>query len=885
MKKHTSNLTKFILTKHGSLHSKVAQRIFVLFILCALVPLSALAYISFSQVTKELYYQADNRLQQVTKVSGMSIIERLTFLEDDLQIIISNIHKGKTDFLQSSTNQFRDVLKERFKGIVLVDERRHIAATLGEIHILPSLTKDEIEHIHSGKMLLITRPGRDKFANIFIVKALGSNHSPQAVLLGEINPEYLWNERSLSSTTEVLVLDESGNMIFSSSPEYSPLIETRRAMQKNYTPGNFTWTRKGSTYLASYRTIFMRPQFHNNWVLVESESKTDIMAPISFFKKIFFLLVVLTFLVVLFFSLLQIRRRLVPIEMLQQATKRIAAKDFKDRVDIRTNDEFEELGSSFNEMASSIETHLQTMTMLNRVGIALSAEKNNDRLLELILVCAKDITNADGCALYTLTKDSQLKLSVMRIGSIKRDASITDDVLVPLYNKDGNPNTRNIIAYSALTNMTVNIPDIYAEGDFDISSIRDFDRRAGYKTQSSLSVPLRNHDGLIVGVLQLTNARNTISRQIVPFSHEDQRLLETLASQAAVALSKNQLIDDLKKLFDSLIELLAKLVDEKSPYTGDHSRKTTALTMLLAEAINNDEDGIFKEVSLSEEELYELKVAALLHDCGKVTTPAHIADKATKLETVFDRIHLIDTRFEVLRRDVQIALLKAKITALRDNSQMDVVSLEEEIKERMSQIDEDRDFVRRCNSGETFIDEPKKNRLYEIAQKYKWVTPSGEQTSILSDEELYNLSIPSGTVTSEERLIINKHVTTSKRMLESLPYPKNLQNVPRFVGAHHETMDGKGYPDGLVGNQIPLQARIIAIADIFEALTSKSRPYKKQKTFIEALYILGSMKRNGQIDPDLFDLFMGKKLYEQYPESHLDPEQIDEVVISKIPGC
>ena len=292
----------------------------------------------------------------------------------------------------------------------------------------------------------------------------------------------------------------------------------------------------------------MRPHFYNNWILVQSESRNDIMAPISTFKKIFMLLIILTFLVVSFLSLIQIRRSLVPIELLQKATRRIAANDFRNPVQIKTNDEFEELGLSFNEMSSSLENHLQTMTMLNRIGIALSAEKNNNRLLELILTGAKNITNADGCALYTLTKDKQLKLSIMRLDSTDLGMNSADDILIPLYDKDGNPNTGIVAAYSVLNDVTVNIPDIYTAGGFDISGNRDFDRKKGYKSQSFLSVPLKNHENEIIGVLQLTNARNNLSKEIVPFSDQDQRLLETLASQAAVALSKNQLIGRLEEV-------------------------------------------------------------------------------------------------------------------------------------------------------------------------------------------------------------------------------------------------------------------------------------------------------------------------------------------------
>ena len=540
-------LPGWIEPKYSFLRSKVARRIFFLFVICALIPLSMLAYFSFSRVTAELSLQADTRLHQACKASGMSILEHLAFLEDDLELISSTIHKGRTASPVASDKEFFDSLRERFKSLVLITDGEQLSPIFGEAQNLPSLRKDELEHVRSGKTLFATRPLAGNFAGIFMVKALGSDQSSRTLLFGEINPAYLWNEGSLSPMIKLLVLDASRHVIFSSSPGHLPLQELQDAMRRTPALGQFTWSSEGSRYIASYRTVFMRPQFDNNWILVQSESEDDIMTPIRSFKKIFMLLIVLTFLVVALLSLRQIRRSLVPIEMLQEATQRIAAKDFKDPVQIKTNDEFEELGSSFNKMASSLENHIRTMTMLNRIGIALSAERNTARLLELILIGTKDITNADGCALYSLTEDKRLRLSIMRIDSINLAMDSSADEFIPLYDKDGNPGT-SVTAYSVLKDATVNIPDIYTASGFDISGNRDFDIKTGYTSQSSLSVPLRNHENNIVGVLQLTNARNKLSQEVEPFSDEDQRLLEILASQAAVALSKNQLINELEEV-------------------------------------------------------------------------------------------------------------------------------------------------------------------------------------------------------------------------------------------------------------------------------------------------------------------------------------------------
>jgi HD-GYP domain-containing protein (c-di-GMP phosphodiesterase class II)/HAMP domain-containing protein len=878
-------LPNFREIKHSFLRSKVARRIFFLFILCALIPLSALAYLSFSQVTKQLYSQAEKQLHQISKSSGMTIFERLLFLETDFEMISTSLQKGKTDILDSFSHELRTRLKERFKGIVLITNRERINPILGGTHVLLQLSEDERQHVNSGKTLVLTHHGTDKFSTIYMVKALEPAHSLQTFLLGEINPEYLWGgEGFLSTMTELFAFDQSNNLLFSSYSEYIPLQEMKSAIEKNPSSGQFTWMHGDNTYLANYWTVFMNPHFHTNWIMLQNQSKTDILAPISTFKKIFQLLVILTFFIVLLLSFSQIKRSLVPIELLREATRRIAAKDFKKQIQIKTNDEFEELGAAFNEMTASLDNHFQIMTTLNRIGIALSAEKNNNHLLELILISAKNIINADGCALYTLTEDKQLKLSVMHIDSINLVKDGTDGILIPLYDMEGNSNTSIVAAYSVLKDKTVNVPDIYTAGAFDFSGNRDFDRQIRYKSQSFLSVLLKNHENEILGVLQLINAQSRLSKKVIPFSDEDQRLLETLASQAAVALSKNKLIEDFKELFDSLVELIATAIDEKSPYTGDHCRRVPELTMMLAEAVSNKSVGNLKDFTLSEEERYELKIAALLHDCGKVTTPVHIADKATRLETIFDRIHMIDTRFEVLKRDMQNVFLHKKLAAFLSGNEEDLLTLEEDMRKTLQQIDDDRAFVRTCNNGEIIMDESRKERLKDIASKHKWINEKGMEEPIISEEENYMLTTASGTITPYERAIINKHVETTSKMLVSLHYPKSLRNVPLFAQSHHERMDGKGYPKGLTGEQIPIQSRIISIADIFEALTAKTRPYKKGRTLMEALFILGSMKQKGHIDPDIFDIFISEKVYLHYAEKYLSKEQIDDIILSKIPG-
>jgi len=531
----------------------------------------------------------------------------------------------------------------------------------------------------------------------------------------------------------------------------------------------------------------------------------------------------------------------------------------------------------------------QRLEQLNAIGASLSAERDINRLLESILSAAKAITRADGGTLYRVTEDKTLRFEIMRTTSLKYYLGGTSGNPIPFYpihliGKDGKPNHSMVAAYVALTGKTVNIPDAYTADGFDFSGTRNFDKKTGYRSKSFLTVPMKNHENEIIGVLQLLNATDPHGGEVVAFSPSDQRLAESLASQAAIALTNRILINQLEELFESFVNLINTAIDEKSPYTGGHCQRVPQLTMMLAEAVNETRSGPLADFSMSDKDRYELKLAGLLHDCGKVTTPVHVVDKATKLETIFDRIHLIDTRFEVLRRDAEIALLKQRaLLAAHDAPQGEHDAADARHRERLRQLDEDRAFLRACNIGGEAMRDADIARVREIA-RYRWTDVSGHEANFLSEDELKNLTIRAGTLTLEERQIINHHIVATIKMLEALPWPKHLTNVPEYAGGHHERMDGKGYPKGLKREQMSVQARVMGIADIFEALTAKDRPYKKGKTLSESLEILGRMKLGNHIDPDLFDVFVRRKVYLRYAEMFLDKEQIDEVDEARIPG-
>lgn len=523
---------------------------------------------------------------------------------------------------------------------------------------------------------------------------------------------------------------------------------------------------------------------------------------------------------------------------------------------------------------------LRRIDQLNAIGVALSAENDTQRLLEMILIGAKTIANADGGSVYSFEPGGRhLRLEIMRTESLDFAMGGTTGREVPfdpipLYGDDGAPNERMVVTCAVHEDRTINVADAYTSKRFDFSGTREFDHKTGYRSRSFLTVPLKDHEDEIIGVLQLINAIDPVSGEIVPFSESEQRLTESLASQAAVALTKKRLIDGMQELFDSFVRLIATAIDEKSPHTGAHGKRVPVLTMMIAESLHRCQEGPLKEFLLTDEDRYEIELAGWLHDCGKITTPEWVVEKATKLQTIFDRVELVDSRIEILRRDAEIARLEATLDAVQDGRQDELPRIEADCLRRVEQLADDRAFLHRCNVGSESMTGEDQDRVRMMA-KQTWTRADGDQASLLTDDEVHNLTVVRGTLTPEERHIINNHIVLTIKMLESLPFPKHLRNVPEYAGAHHERMDGSGHPRGLTRDQMSIPARILAVADVFEALTSPSRPYKAAMSLSQALEILGRMKRDQHIDPDIFDVFVREKVYEEYARGYLDPAQID----------
>jgi len=548
---------------------------------------------------------------------------------------------------------------------------------------------------------------------------------------------------------------------------------------------------------------------------------------------------------------------------------------------------------------------------LIEIGLALSAERNHDRLTERILLEAMDITNADGGTLYLRTDDDALKFVIMRTNSLNIAMGGTTGVPIPfppvrMYNAEtGKPNYNNVSAAAALSKKAINIPDAYEAEGYYFSGTKKFDEGTGYRSKSFLCIPLLNYSDEVIGVLQLLNAKDS-DGEVIAFSKEVQRTIEALASQAAVAIDNQKLIEAQRALMDSLMKVMAHAIDAKFPYTSGHCQRVPELTKMLATKASEATEGPFADFKLDETEWYELHVAAWLHDIGKVTTPEFVVDKATKLQTIYDRVHEVRMRFEILRRDAEIKMLKS--IAKGKNARVE----RKKFKDRCQELKEQWTFIADCNIGGEFMSQEKQDDVKKIG-KQKWYRYFDRQLGLSWTEakllekapppeegweqllanlpehseaeydlgEITNMCIQRGTLNDDERRKINDHIVLTIEMLNEMPFPKHLKRVPEYAGGHHEKIDGTGYPNKLTGEDMSWPAKMMAIADIFEALTAADRPYKKAKTLSESVKILWFMKKDKHVDSDLFNLFLNSGAYKDYAEQFLRPEQIDEVDISK----
>jgi len=602
-----------------------------------------------------------------------------------------------------------------------------------------------------------------------------------------------------------------------------------------------------------------------------------------------------------------------PLRRLAADARAIQSLDFSPAAPVRSIvREIDRLGSALRSSRDSLRRFVD-------ISDALAAERDIDRLIARVLDETMQLGGADAAALHLVDHKRRALDAAQAVRAKAADAptqlaslSLTDEA------DAGSPIVR--AAVDAVT-VLVDLPR-------DEATLRQWLGHDGDATVALLATPLRDRAGEVIGVLSLQSSTvraAAVRPQVVAF-------IEKLSGVAAIAIETQRLLAEQKALLDAFIRLVAAAIDAKSPYTAGHCQRVPALAKMLAQAACDARDGPFRDFGLSDDAWEALHIASWLHDCGKVTTPEYVVDKATKLSTIHDRIHEVRTRFEVLKRDAEIAFWKER------HAGGDEAALAQRLASQWRALDDDFAFIAACNQGGEAMDDAAIERIRRIAQRtwqrtlddrigISWeerarkdrrpAPPLPTTESLLSDApehvierqsgelvpednrwgfrltvpqhrynlgEVHNLTVRRGTLTAEERYKINDHIVQTIVMLENLPFPRHLADVPEIAGGHHETMDGRGYPRRLVGGQMSTLARMMAIADIFEALTAVDRPYKKGKALSESLRIMARMRDERHIDGDLFELFLTSGVYRRYAEIYLDESQIDDVDVAALRG-
>ena len=523
------------------------------------------------------------------------------------------------------------------------------------------------------------------------------------------------------------------------------------------------------------------------------------------------------------------------------------------------------LNSVIDEVSNYAERLGDQIRKMSDIGRALSGVQDLNTLLEMIVDQARNFTNADAGTLY-IVEDNTLRFQIVQNDSLKIRMGGKSGESIPFPPVELKES--NVSAFVALKGVSVNIPDVYDTDLFDFTGPKKFDQSTGYRSKSMLVVPMRNHENDIIGVLQLLNATNPISNEVIAFSQDYENLSESLASQAAVSITNAKLIANMTELFEAFVKVMATAIDEKSPVTGGHIRRVADLTLTMAEVIHDIDEGHFKDKTFSPDQMYELRIAAYMHDIGKVTSPVEIVEKAKKLQTIFDRIQYVRLRMAYISQKIELEGQEAKIKILQNGSSPEKLnSIEKETLEKLMEIEEIQRFINKCNEPGEFLDDEILVRLKEVSEK-TYIDDAGEQQPFLTADELVNLSIRRGSITEKERQKMQGHAAVTLKMLKQIPFTKKLKNIPDFAGAHHEFLNGKGYPLGLKGDEISFEGRLMAVTDIAEALTASDRPYKKAMPLETVYRILRSMVEGEELDPNLVELFIEKEVYKIYQKKH-----------------
>ena len=499
---------------------------------------------------------------------------------------------------------------------------------------------------------------------------------------------------------------------------------------------------------------------------------------------------------------------------------------------------------------------------LNRIGIALSAEKDIDRLQSFILTTMRQLTHADGASLWLkMDEDGVPKLFLASSQNHSIDKDTYSAFTVPVDDK-------TVVGYAVTMGQSQLYEDAYNPPPGMPRGGKSFDVQFGYRTKSMLTVPMRNYSNEVVGAVQLINAKRrfetrltleNVDTEVMSFQPDDLEMIESIASQAAVALDNKSLLDSIQALFDGFVQASVTAIEQRDPTTAGHSGRVEGLTSRLARAINEIGVGSYAAVHLNDDQLKELRYACLLHDFGKVGVREHILVKAKKLRP--GQLEVIQARWQFIERSVQVKYATEKLEAMRAGKNGSTIAdIDRRLDEELTQL---RNWIQDIvEANEPTVMPEDKTSMLEFLAKHTYHDISGQAHPMLEPQEFRFLSIRKGTLDPEERLEMEAHVTHSFHFLTKIPWTSVMRGIPEIAYGHHEKLDGSGYPRGLTAAQIPLQARMMTISDIFDALTAQDRPYKRAVPVTTALDILHEEAAEGKLDRELLEVFVAKRIYE-----------------------
>ena len=546
--------------------------------------------------------------------------------------------------------------------------------------------------------------------------------------------------------------------------------------------------------------------------------------------------------------------------MLFRSSPAILAKTVESAFEnLRLEEERRKTRQQLHLVADELET-------LNKIGVALSTERNTDALLELILTKSREVTSCDAGSLYLMEeKPNGDKHLVFKLTQ-------SDSHSVPFRQFTLPIDTKSIAGYAAATGKILNIKDAYRIRNLPFRLNRDFDQKFGYRTKSMLVVAMKNQKDEVIGVLQLINAKKdrsvkltsakVVHREVIPFSERSQELAASLASQAGVALENNLLYRDIQNLFEGFVKASVTAIESRDPTTFGHSERVAKLTVGLAEAVDRSDAGPYRDIHFTRQDIREIRYASILHDFGKVGVREEVLVKAKKLYP--SQMDLIKKRFQYIRKVLELDAYRKKLDHVLANGNQNYEGAFAEIDglqtKELQQMDDFFAHITQANEP-TVLPEKTSEKLAEIAG-WTFQDPSGPTEPLVSPEELRFLTIPKGSLDPEERVQIESHVIHSFRFLSQIPWTKELKNIPLIAKAHHEKLDGSGYPYKMKAEEIPFQSKMMTISDIFDALTARDRPYKRAVPVDRALDIIGQEVKSQLLDPVLFQLFLEAKIFQ-----------------------